>query len=74
MGVVVTLGREARIDGIERMRPVRDEIADHVADLLDRMPNPVVLTHRLDIDHRYEDLETSCRRGLGDMTDIADQG
>ena len=56
--VVVTLGREARvdpvpgtrfeywdtdepsergIDGIERMRLVRDDIADRVADLLDRM-------------------------------------
>ena len=56
--VVVTLGREARvdpvpgtrfeywdtdepsergIDGIERMRLVRDDIADRVADLLDRV-------------------------------------
>ena len=56
--LVVTLGREARvdpvvgtrfenwdtdepsergIDGIERMRLVRDDIADRVADLLDRM-------------------------------------
>jgi arsenate-mycothiol transferase len=56
--VVVTLGREARVDpmpgtrfengdtdepsergigGIERMRLVRDDIADRVADLLTRM-------------------------------------
>ena len=36
MDVVVTLVL-GRIDGIERMRLVRDDIADRVADLLDRM-------------------------------------
>jgi arsenate-mycothiol transferase len=68
--VVVTLGREARvdpvpgtrfenwdtdepsergIDGIERMRLVRDDIADRVTDLRPTA-DPVVLTHCLEMD------------------------
>ena len=43
---------ERGIDGIERMRLVRDDIAARVADLLDRMQTrSSSLTHCLEIDH-----------------------
>jgi hypothetical protein len=104
--VVVTLGREARvdpvpdtrfecwdtdepsergIDGIERMRLVRDDIAARVADLLDRMQvrrgDGLVRAFVSDrpiwrsINCRESDdiRGSSCRRWHGDMMDSTEQ-